>query len=269
MDGILAYANVSKGYKAGSFGNFGGAFDSQYTPTSQESVVTYEGGFKTQLFDRKLSLNGAVFYSDYKDKQIKSKRVDPIFGPLLALVNVPKSQIKGFELEAAVHPVTGLTIGGSATYLDALITDATDRTDPAHGNLYTLAGIRARPGDHPIPYTSKWTMEGNFNYSFAVGSQSEAFIGAQIMHKTSTNASIGGENGEIIDGYAYDFTIPGYTTVDAQAGINFAGGKYSVMVWGKNIFNEFYITNRNDSFDGIAQFIGRPVTYGVTVGAKF
>jgi len=37
MDGILAYANVSKGYKAGSFGNFGGAFDSQYTPTSQES----------------------------------------------------------------------------------------------------------------------------------------------------------------------------------------------------------------------------------------
>jgi len=36
------------------------------------------------------------------------------------------------------------------------------------------------------------------------------------MHTTSTNASIGGENGEIINGYAYDFTIPGYTMVDAQ-----------------------------------------------------
>ncbi len=269
MDGILAYANVSKGYKAGSFGNFGGAFDSQYTPTSQESVVTYEGGFKTQLFDRKLSLNGAVFYSDYKDKQIKSKRVDPLFGALLALVNVPKSQITGFELEGAVHPVTGLTIGGAVTYLDANITDATDRTDPAHGNLYTLAGVRASPGDHPIPYASKWTAQGNINYSFAIGSQREAFVAAQIMHTTSTNASIGGENGEIINGYAYDFTIPGYTMVDAQVGVNFAGGKYRVMVWGKNITNEFYITNRNDSFDGIAQWAGRPATYGVTIGAKF
>jgi len=85
MDGILAYANVSKGYKAGSFGNFGGAFDSQYTPTSQESVVTYEGGFKTQLFDRKLSLNARCSIRNYKDKQIKSKRVDPLFGALLAL----------------------------------------------------------------------------------------------------------------------------------------------------------------------------------------
>ena len=47
-----------------------------------------------------------------------------------------------------------------------------------------------------------------------------------------------------------------------------AGGKYRVMVWGKNIFNQFYITNRNDSFDGIAQFVGMPVTYGVTVGMK-
>jgi len=41
------------------------------------------------------------------------------------------------------------------------------------------------------------------------------------------------------------------------------------MVWGKNITNEFYITNRNDSFDGIAQWAGRPATYGVTSGQNF
>ena len=281
VDGVLAYVNVARGYKAGSFGNFGGATYISYKPVTQESVTTYEGGVKTQLFDRKLSFNGAVFYSDYKNKQIKSKiDTGPPFGKLIALLNVPKSHIFGVEAEATVRPVTGLTIGASLTYLDAKITDARDSSDPAGGNLFTLAGVRAPDGDLPMPYASKWTLQGNFNYTFAIGSDTKAFIGAQVMHRTKTNASIGGEDNTIIVpyptgpgpytgvAYDYDFSIPGYTTVDAQLGVDLAGGKYRVMVWGKNIFNQFYITNRNDSFDGIAQFVGMPVTYGVTVGMK-
>jgi outer membrane receptor protein involved in Fe transport len=280
VDGVLAYVNVAKGYKAGSFGNFGGATYKSYLPVTQESVLTYEGGVKAQLFDRKLSFNGAVFYSDYRDKQIKSKiDTGPPFGKLIALLNVPKSYILGAEFEGTVRPVAGLTIGGAVTYLDAKITDATDRSDSDGGNLFTLAGLRAPSGHLPMPYASKWTLEGNVNYSFQIGS-TKAFIAAQIMHRTKTNASIGGEDGDIVVpyptgpwpytgiAYDYDFSIPGYTTVNAQAGVDLAGGKYHIMVWGKNIFNKFYITNRNDSFDGIAQFAGQPVTYGVTVGFR-
>jgi outer membrane receptor protein involved in Fe transport len=264
---VLVYANVSKGYKAGSFGNFGGPSALAYAPVTQESVVTYEGGIKTQLFDRKLSLTGAVFYSDYTNKQIKSKKDSgPPFGYLLALVNVPKSSIKGFELEATVHPVSGLTIGGAVTYLDTKIKNA---IGPNGLFLPTLvppavdsAGnpILTNSAGNPIPFAPKWSLAGNFNYRFMISGSTDAFLGGQITYRTKTNASIGNE--AITE-------IPGYTTVDLQAGIDFSGGKYSAMIWGKNVFNEFYITNRNFSFDGVAQFAGRPATYGITLSAKF
>ena len=52
-----------------------------------------------------------------------------------------------------------------------------------------------RPGwnlaGNPIPYASKWTLAGNFNYSFAMSGGSDAFIGGQVMHRTMPPRDIG------------------------------------------------------------------------------
>src|SRR3546814_10275623 len=79
---ILLYANVAKGYKAGSAPHLSGAIFDAYAPVKQESLLDYEVGFKAQLMDRRLSINGAAFYYDYKNKQTRAKFVDPIFGAL-------------------------------------------------------------------------------------------------------------------------------------------------------------------------------------------
>src|SRR3546814_1732713 len=71
--GSLFYANVTKGYKAGSFPTIGAATVSQYRPVVQESVITYEAGFKQELFDRSVLLTGAGFYYDYRNKQLRSE----------------------------------------------------------------------------------------------------------------------------------------------------------------------------------------------------
>src|SRR3546814_9736679 len=59
--GSLFYANVTKGYKAGSFPTISAATVSQYRPVVQESVIAYEAGFKQELFDRSVLLTGAGF----------------------------------------------------------------------------------------------------------------------------------------------------------------------------------------------------------------
>ena len=41
------------------------------------------------------------------------------------------------------------------------------------------------------------------------------------------------------------------------------------MVWGKNLTNEFYLTNVNKYSDGEQRFAGMPVTYGVTLSYKY
>ncbi|MFW2830328.1 TonB-dependent receptor domain-containing protein [Sphingomonas sp. ID0503] len=73
------------------------------------------------MLDRRLNINAAAFYYEYRDKQLRAKFVDPIFGPLDRLQNVPKSKIKGAEVEIAARPVNGLTLSAAATYLDARV----------------------------------------------------------------------------------------------------------------------------------------------------
>src|SRR3546814_6972081 len=64
---------------------------------------------------------GGVFYYDYKNKQLRAKIVDPFFNALDGLVNVPKSRVKGAELELSARVVEGLTVSAAATYIDAKV----------------------------------------------------------------------------------------------------------------------------------------------------
>jgi len=247
----LAYFNLAKGYKAGGFPTLAGTGIS-FQPVTQESVMSYEGGIKTQLLDRRLSINLAAFYYDYKDKQLKSKAVDPVFGPIDALVNIPKSSIKGAEIELQARPFDGMAIGGAVTYLDATIDRFTGVA--INGATGTFDGSR-------IPYTPKWQLSGNANYEFAVGANSKAFVGGQISHRTATSSAIGSPD---------FFTLPAYTIVDLQTGVDFDEGRYRVMIWGKNVTDEFYITNVASAVvDGISRYAGRPATYGATVSFHY
>lgn len=119
----LIYATVSRGYKAGSFPTVAPATAAELAPVQQESILAYEIGFKQPLFDRAVQLNGAAFYYDYKDKQLRGRILDQIFGPLDALVQVPESRVKGAELELIVQPTQGLTLKLAGTYLDSKITE--------------------------------------------------------------------------------------------------------------------------------------------------
>ena len=251
-DTLLAYFDVAKGFKAGSFPALSGSTSVAYTPVTQESVLTYEGGIKAQLLDRRLSVNVSAFRSNYDDKQVKSKLIDPIFGNLDALVNIPKSVIKGVELETAFHPMMGLTLGANVTYLDAKLVEA--------NGIIDLLAVTGNWGGNPIPYTPRWSAGSNANYTFPLPwGDAEGFLGGQVSYRARTTSSIGNES---------VLQMPGYTLIDAQGGVNFAKG-YRVMLWGKNVTNRFYLTNITHYTDGIQRFMGMPATYGITVSYRY
>jgi iron complex outermembrane receptor protein len=89
-------------------------------PVKQESVLAYEVGVKSTLADGRLQLNGALFYYDYTDKQFLSKVIDPVFGLLDVLQNIPKSSVRGAEINVIARPIEPLTLNFSATYMKAL-----------------------------------------------------------------------------------------------------------------------------------------------------
>jgi iron complex outermembrane receptor protein len=276
----LLYANVSRGYKAGSYPTLASADFRAYFPVTQESVTSYEAGFKASLADNMVQLNGAAFYYDYQDKQIRGKVVDPIFDVLDTLINVPKSRVTGAEAELTVRPADGLSFGGSVTYLDSevLSDNGTSFVGPsAYGNSCTVAGNRG-PCDFTgseLPFTPKWSYALNANYRHVIGNGT-VIIGADLRGQSSSVSTLNGRSIEFRNGVndrnaAFvdkPFVIPSYVVVDARLGYEFGDGRYKVMAWGKNIFNEYYVNNAAHYLDTTVRFTGMPAMYGITFSIK-
>ena len=259
-EGALVYANITQGFKSGSFPTGGAAVWSQLLPVTQESLRSYEAGFKVTSEDHRTQVNGAAFYYDYKDKQLAARTLDPIFGELQQLFNIPKSSAKGVELELMTRPVVGLTLSIGASYIDATI-------DTFVGESAT--GVTANFGGTAMPFTPKYAANLNAEYRFPLSDSRTAFIGFKDTYRSSTIGVIGGgknpPNATPQDKLL--FGIDAYSLLDVRAGID--GDNWQAMLWGKNVTNKYYWNSVAPAFDSIVRYAGMPATYGVTVTYKF
>ena len=255
---LLLYANVARGYKAGGFGNINAAIDFQFRPAVQESITNYEVGFKSTLADGMMTFNGAAFYMDYQDKQLRTKDINPIFGIIDALNNVPESHILGFELDANVTPGPGWNFGAAFTYLSSEI-------DTYSG--ISAAGVVADFAGTVIPFTPEYQIGVNGRYEWDISTNVSAFVAGQLTYSSETWAAIGGHPDATLD-LAPDFNMTDYLLVDAQVGIRSEDG-WRVMLWGKNLTSEYYWTNVVAGQDQIVRYAQRPAEYGITVGFDF
>jgi iron complex outermembrane receptor protein len=249
--GLLLYANVSKGYKAGSFPSVAASTTEQSLPVKQESLLSYEAGIKATLLDRTLQLNAAGFYYDYRDRQIRSKLIDPNFGVLDVLVNVPKSSVAGFEVELNAQPIRGFNAYANFTYLDSEIKRFVG---------LSAEGVAGNFKGDPLPYTPKYQIGTGLGYEFDVSDRLKMSAGADLTFRSETNAIIGGSQ---------LFDIRDYTLLDLRAGIKDADDRWSLQFWGKNVTNEYYWTNVASFFDTYTRWAGQPATYGATFSVKF
>ncbi|HKY80673.1 MAG TPA: TonB-dependent receptor [Sphingobium sp.] len=250
--GTLLYANVSKGYKAGSFPNLTVLLPEQVRPVTQESLLAYEVGFKAALFDRSLQLNGAAFYYDYTNKQVRGVTEIPPIGTLETLVNIPKSHVVGFELSANWRPFDGLTIAPSIT-----LTKSKIKGPFING---TSASTTVDFGGQPFPYTPKWSGNTDAEYRWNVNSDLTAFVGGNVSYQTSTNGSVG--QPEL-------FRLRGYALLDLRAGISGPNDRWTASIWGRNVTNVYYWTAATRGSDAAVRYAGMPVTYGVSFNFRY
>ncbi|WP_460590049.1 TonB-dependent receptor [Haliea atlantica] len=282
-DSSMLYANVSEGYKSGSFPSLAASTFSQFQPVTQESVLAFELGTKATLLDSTLQLNAALFHYKYEDKQLRTKIVEPIFGLLDVLENVPETEITGIEADLVWQVTEGLTLSAAVTYLDSEVTEYEGvsisseiaPTGPG-GSLELVGGPENFAGD-PIPFTPELTYSLDADYRFELA-DGEMFMGLSVTGQSDSDAAFGGERltyiaTQIANGA--DAITPkinlmdGYSVLGARLGYEAADGKWRVMAWGKNLTDEYYITNVIASLDSTSRFTGRPRTYGITAGFNF
>lgn len=265
-DTTLIYANVSRGYKAGSFPVITASLQSQLVPARQESVTSYEAGFKSRLGGNLFQINGAVFYQDYRNKQVQGTVATGLFGLLQRLDNLPKSHIFGVEADVVMRPTDGLTLTGAVSYLKTKV-DRYAGTS-VFGADVDFAGSR-------LPFAPKWTLVGDIDYRVPAGSGGTFFVGAGVNYRTSVDTYVGGSTLAIPDNGVnrwlsrIPFKIDGYALVDARLGYEFPGETITASLWGRNIFNKFHVQNVISYNDIITQSVGQPATYGVTLKVRW
>jgi outer membrane receptor protein involved in Fe transport len=228
----LIYATISQGWKGGSYPTVALASEVQTKPVTQEGLLSYEAGFKTTLFEHQLQLNASGFYYDYTDKQILGAVADVVYGALPALVNVPKSHVEGFEVQAAYSPewVRGLTLSGSASFQDSRVDRSSKNScvpppaqDPAvsgpavlgaaspPGIIYCKAGdfygfdaygqYADFTGEH-FPSAPEFSAHFDAEYDWKIYNDVTAFIGGSLSYTSSTTTF-----------FVNNSPIPAYTNI--------------------------------------------------------
>ncbi len=146
-DQTLLYASYSRGYKGGGANPPGPQADLTnaqssvtHPPTfAPEFVNAYELGTKNTLLDGGLTLNGDVFYYDYKGYQI-SQIVDR------TSINLNfDAKIKGAELEATWEPIPGLKFNFAGGYENTSVNKGQSAVDLMDRTAGTPGWIIVRP----------------------------------------------------------------------------------------------------------------------------
>jgi iron complex outermembrane receptor protein len=160
---VMGYVETSTGYKGGGV-NPRPFYPSQDLSFQPETLTAYELGVKTNLFDNHARLNLSAFYNNYNNIQLTLANcpTPPLNGiqypsaPCALPANVGSAHVKGVEGEAEVHPVAGLEIDASASYLDFQYTKINDPTTGIALGMST-------------PYTPKWKWSVGAQYEIPMG----------------------------------------------------------------------------------------------------
>lgn len=245
-DGNLIYASVSRGYRAPSF-NAQAFFDpAELSIAKPEQVTSYEVGAKTQFADRRVTLNFAGFYYDYRNQQFIN--VDPA-SAAQTLLNIPKSRIYGGEAELTVRASDRLTLHSGMGVLATKIQRG------------SVSGVNV--AGNRLSNAPTFTFNATIDLTLIDGDMGKVSVHPDVAYQSSQFFEV--------------LNVPrlrqtSYALVGGHIDWESADGRFNASVWGKNLTDKFYFTSRVDLLAGFGfdyNHIGNPRTYGVTVGAKF
>ncbi len=261
-DDILIYAKTAKGFRSGGQ-NLRAPNAGAFLPFQPEIAYSYEIGFKSEFFDRRVRLNMAAYTTDVNNIQrttlISVPAIPPstVAGTATILSNAGKARFRGVEAELTALIFPGFTISASGALVD-----------PKYVSFADLSGDR-----------SFERFTGVAKQQFALGADYKGKLSDAVkvaLHVDYTwrssiatseyNFVANPQNAAIIAAT----TAPALGEVGARAGITF-NDNYEIAVYGRNLTNDrSYVQNLLVAPLGyITGIRNQPATYGLTASVKF
>jgi iron complex outermembrane receptor protein len=208
-DDVMAYAKYSEGFKSGGWTTrlSNPITDGTFAEFKPEHAESSEVGLKTVLFDDRLLVNTAIFFTNYDDIQLNFQE-----GASPVLRNAGKAELKGAEIESQAVLGGGFGFTLAAGYIDAEYTEV------------TAIGITT---DSEIPKTPEFKV--NFGPTLDIGNV--RFAVDYTYTDAMVNDSLNTEN----------LKRPSVENLNAAIRYLSPTGQFEFVVGGTNLTDERYL----------------------------
>lgn len=265
-DGTSVYGRVANAFRAPTIQGRDVAFFAPPSTAGSEDITSYEVGFKSELADRAIRINGAVFYYTVQDPQFTAVGGA---GNLVQLINANEGEAWGFELDTAFQITPDFQVTLGLAYNDTEINDPNLEvgtcaqctvTDPTR----TIAGpfgpvVFANVDGNPFPNAPEWSGDFTASYTIPVSDTDELFIFTDWVLLGDTNfllyESVEFNAGTRIEG-------------GLRAGYRGDNGTYEVSLFARNITAEENVLGVID-FNNNTAFVNEPRVIGISVDFNY
>jgi len=290
MPDVLAYYTWSQGFRAGAFNRTTACYIpdasgvTQYCsplPYASDNLTNSELGWKTQLLNRRLQWNGAIYQEDWKNVQVSF--FDPgVLGNVGFNANGPDYRIRGVETSLIAVLTEGLTAQGGASWTSSEQTNspfliannpallANPATASEYGKPILSVQNPYGPPGSPSSFAPPFQFNARLRYQWVMNSF-KLFAQAGVTH-TAHSFTQSGSNpvlsaGANISTNQLRFENPEYTEYDASFGV----GKdaWTAEIYGLNITNVITSAFTSDAQFTLQETITRPRVLGLRVGYRF
>ena len=261
IDAVLGYVTVSEGYKSNSFNL------QTYNPIANRPEVlnAYELGVKSDLLNRRLRVNSAIFQYN-----INSPQVQLYENSTNITSNADGARVKGAEIEMQAVVTSGFNARFSATYLDSKYTGY--GSVAADGTI--VGGAPSGPQNFNPPYGALPLMSVDATGKYTPQAP-------RITLSTGFDYTINTPVGRFIFNVDYYLNNGFYWEPDNflrqnSYGLLDARLKYrptdnlAVAIWGKNLVDEHYASQALTQAGpaGYPYIAAPPPTFGVSFEFK-
>jgi iron complex outermembrane receptor protein len=255
---VLLYATYSRGSKSQGLNLT--TLPAGVSPViAPEKVDNFEAGIKSQFFNRSVTLNLAGYWTKVANYQ--TTIVQQLIGTntyINYIANIPQVRSRGFEGDIGWTVSPHLSFTGSVAYTDAVYTDYPNGPAPIE-NL-NLGAVQNMTGK-PLAGVPKWSTALGSDGSIPLRDGTELYGHADWSYRSSYYT--------VASNSRYGL-VPGYGVVNARVGVRFAGGKYDLSVWARNLFDKDYFQTLSVlNYGLVTATLGDPRTFGGTFRVKF
>ena len=263
-DDFGLYARVAKGFRGPTIQGRSAVFNADFTTADSETILSYEAGFKSTLFDNTLRLNATAFAYEVSDIQLNGNDSNGNG----VLFNADKAKAYGLEADAQWRPIQNLTLTGGVSLLHTEIQDKR-----VYAQVCALSGVVvctvenptikvgantfAQIDGEPLPNAPKYNLSFTARYDLPVGDDGKVFV--------ATDWNMQGDTSFVLY-KTQEFTSKGNFEGGARIGYEGGDGAYEVALFARNITNEKNLKGVIENY--MAAVYNEPRIVGVSLSAK-